>query len=376
MIQFTLQATDRAARAGVIATERGTIHTPVFMPVGTQGTVKAMTPEELEALGAEIVLGNTYHLHIRPGEDVVRALGGLHRFMHWRRPILTDSGGYQIHSLAAMNRVTEEGVTFQSHLDGTRLFLPPEGAIAIQETLGVDIMMCLDHLVSLPAPPEALEEAVARTTRWAARCKQARQGNAALFGIVQGGTSEALRRRSAEALQAIGFDGYAIGGLSVGEGAALFLDTVAYTAPLLPAGQPRYLMGVGEPEDLLAAVGAGVDMFDCVLPTRNARNGTLFTRGGKVSIKQARHRADPAPLDPDCSCPTCRDYSRGYLRHLFQSGEILSMRLNTLHNLHFYLDLMRRAREAIVAGRYAEFTRDFLSKYREGDVSGRDLDNN
>jgi queuine tRNA-ribosyltransferase len=371
VISYRLAATDGSARAGTLVTERGEVATPVFMPVGTLGTVKAMTPEELEDLGTGILLANTYHLHLRPGEDVVRALGGLHRFMHWRRPILTDSGGYQIHSLAALNRVTEEGVSFQSHLDGTRLFLSPEKAVAIQEALGSDIMMCLDHLVSLPAELPLLREAMARTTRWAERCKRARTGgpmstNGALFGIVQGGTDESLRRESAEALLAIGFDGYAIGGLSVGEESVAFQDAVAFTAPLLPAEQPRYLMGSGEPEDLLAAVGAGVDLFDCVLPTRNARNGSLYTRTGKLSIKQTRYRADPAPLDPACPCPTCRHYSRGYLRHLFQAREILSMRLNTIHNLHFYLDLMRQAREAILAGRYAAFARDFLATYRQG----------
>ena len=366
MIRFSLQATDGAARAGTLELGHGVVHTPIFMPVGTQGTVKAMTPEELEALGAEIILGNTYHLHLRPGEETVRALGGLHRFMHWKRPILTDSGGYQIHSLATLNRVTEEGVAFQNHLDGSRVFLTPEGAVGIQEALGSDIMMSLDHLVSLPADPGTVAEAVARTTRWAERCKTARTTEAALFGIVQGGTVPALRRGSAEALQAIGFDGYAIGGLSVGEEAGPFIETVAYTAPLLPQDAPRYLMGAGEPEDLLAAIGEGVDMFDCVLPTRNARNGSLFTRHGKVSIKQTRYRADPQPLDPECTCPTCRDYSRGYLRHLFQAGEILSMRLNTLHNLHFYLSLMRDARAAIQAGRYAAFARAFLERYRQG----------
>jgi queuine tRNA-ribosyltransferase len=364
VISYRLAATDGAARAGTLVTGRGEVPTPVFMPVGTLGTVKAMTPEELEDLGAGILLANTYHLHLRPGEDVVRALGGLHRFMHWRRPILTDSGGYQIHSLAALNQVTEEGVAFQSHVDGTRLFLSPEKAVAIQEALGSDIMMCLDHLVSLPADGPVLREAMARTTRWAGRCKRARTGGNALFGIVQGGTDEALRRESAEALRAIGFDGYAIGGLSVGEESVAFAGAVAFTAPLLPTDQPRYLMGSGEPEDLLAAIGAGVDLFDCVLPTRNARNGSLYTRHGKVSIKQTRYRADPAPLDPECPCPTCRNYSLGYLRHLFQSREILSMRLNTIHNLHFYLELMRRAREAILAGRYAAFAREFLAKYQ------------
>jgi queuine tRNA-ribosyltransferase len=300
-------------------------------------------------------------------------LGGLHRFMHWGRPILTDSGGYQIHSLAGLNQVTEEGVGFQSHVDGTRLFLSPEKAVAIQEALGSDIMMCLDHLVALPAEAPVLREAVARTTRWAARCMQARTGDNALFGIVQGGTDPALRRESAEALRAIGFDGYAIGGLSVGEESVAFHDAVAFTAPLLPADQPRYLMGSGEPEDLLAAIGAGVDMFDCVLPTRNARNGSLYTRDGKLSIKQTRYRTDGDPVEAGCPCPTCRNYSRGYLRHLFQSREILSMRLNTIHNLHFYLDLMRRARQAILDGRYAAFAREFLARYRareNGNSSG------
>jgi queuine tRNA-ribosyltransferase len=379
MLTFTLDASDERARAGRITTSRGVIHTPQFMPVGTLGTVKAMTPEELESLGAEIVLGNTYHLHLRPGDDVVRDLGGLHRFMHWSRPILTDSGGYQVFSLAALNRVTEEGVTFRNHLDGSQVFLSPERAIAIQQALGSDIMMCLDELVALPAEPGQLQAALERTTRWAARCKiehlktengtaTARPNGAlpqALFGILQGGTVPQLRSLSAEQLIAIGFDGYAIGGLSVGEDPVAFEDTIAHTAPLLPVQQPRYLMGAGEPADLLRAMGEGIDMFDCVLPTRNARNGSLYTRRGKVSIKQARYQRDPEPLDAECSCPTCRHYSRGYLRHLFQSGEILSMRLNTIHNLHFYLSLMREAREAIVAGRYAAWSKAFLATYQE-----------
>ncbi len=390
MLSFTLDASDGLARAGLITTGRGLIHTPQFMPVGTLGTVKAMTPEELEALGAEIVLGNTYHLHLRPGEDVVRDLGGLHRFMHWSRPILTDSGGYQVFSLAALNKVTEEGVTFRNHLDGSQVFLSPERAIAIQQALGSDIMMCLDELVALPAAPARLQEALERTTRWAARCKQALDTEApgpathgadspqapaqalsgpppqaALFGILQGGTVADLRRQSAEQLLAIGFDGYAIGGLTVGEDPLAFGETLAHTAPLLPAHQPRYLMGAGEPADLLRAIGEGIDLFDCVLPTRNARNGSLYTRRGKVSIKQVRYQRDPQPLEADCPCPACRKYSRGYLRHLFQSGEILAMRLNTTHNLHFYLSLMREARQAIVAGRYAAWAKAFLETYRE-----------
>jgi queuine tRNA-ribosyltransferase len=369
MIRFEIEAKDAAARAGTVHTGRGAFSTPAFMPVGTLGTVKAMTPEELREMGAGIVLANTYHLHLRPGEEVVRGLGGLHRFMHWDGPLLTDSGGYQVFSLAKMNRVEEEGVRFQSHLDGAPLFLSPEKAVAIQEALGSDIMMCLDQVPALPAEEAPLAQAAALTGRWAARCLAARTGDNALFGIVQGGTSEALRRSSAEEICALGFDGHAIGGLSVGEAPARMYETVAFTAPLLPAAQPRYLMGTGEPADLLAAIGSGVDMFDCVLPTRNARNGSLYTRRGKVSIKQARYREDPAPLDESCPCPACRNYSRAYLRHLYVSREILSMRLNTYHNLHFYLDLMRRAREAILVGSFAAFARGFLATFAEGEAA-------
>jgi len=367
MIRFAVEARDGAARAGRLHTPRGEVATPVFMPVGTAATVKAMTPEELIGLGAQIVLANTYHLHLRPGEAIIQRLGGLHRFMGWPRPILTDSGGYQLFSLAKTVRVTEEGARFQSHLDGTALFIGPEEAVAIQEALGADIMMCLDHLVSLPRPEAELAEAVARTTRWAERCLAARRGPGALFGIVQGGTSPELRARSAAELTALGFDGYAIGGLSVGEPPAATHAMIAATAPLLPAGKPRYVMGMGEPADLLAAIAAGVDLFDCVLPTRNARNGSLYTRTGKVSIKQARYAADPAPLDPACPCPTCTGYSRAYLRHLFVSNEILAMRLNTHHNLHFYLSLMAAARTAITEGRYAAFRKDFLATYQGGE---------
>ncbi len=366
MILFALQATDGAARAGRLETPRGAVETPIFMPVGTQGTVKAMTPEELEGLGVQIVLANTYHLHLRPGEEVVRKLGGLHRFMHWERPILTDSGGYQVFSLARLNEVTEEGVRFQSHLDGTALWLTPERAVEIQEALGSDIMMCLDELVALPADAATLRAACERTARWAARCKAARRGEQALFGIVQGGLLPELRRESVEALVAIGFDGYAIGGLGVGEGGAARADTVASTAALLPAERPRYLMGAGEPADLLHAIGQGVDLFDCVLPTRNARNGTLYTRHGRLNIKAARFRADPAPLEADCPCPACRHYSRAYLSHLYRAGEILSMRLNTWHNLQFYLGLLREARAAILAGRYAAWARETLAAYAGG----------
>jgi len=371
MIQFQLQAQDGQARAGVLTTRRGTVRTPVFMPVGTLGTVKGMTTGELRDLGAEMILGNTYHLHIRPGEKTVEKLGGLHKFMNWDGPILTDSGGFQIFSLAALGKVTEEGVNFQSHLDGTPLFLSPEKSMEIQRALGSDVVMCLDELVGLPADDGKLEQALARTTRWAERCKVAHneapeETRGALFGIVQGGTRDHLRQRSAEELMAIGFDGYAIGGLSVGEPAERMYEAVAFTAPLLPVDRPRYLMGTGEPEDLLTAIGHGVDMFDCVLPTRNARNGSLYTRKGKVSIKQARYKEDPAPLDPDCECPTCQNYSRAYLSHLFRSGEILSMRLNTYHNLYFYRWLMGEARTAIEQGRFEAFSKAFLSGYQSG----------
>jgi queuine tRNA-ribosyltransferase len=366
MISFALEGREGSARAGLLRTPRGTVHTPAFMPVGTQGAVKAMAPEELEALGAEIVLANTYHLHLRPGEDVIARLGGLHRFMAWPRPILTDSGGFQIVSLAALSRVSEEGVAFRSHLDGSALFLSPEQSVAIQEALGSDVVLCLDHLVPLPAEAARLRDACERTTRWARRCKAARRGESALFGIVQGGTDPALRRQSAEGLLEIGFDGYAIGGLSVGEDAAARYETLALAVPLLPSERPRYLMGSGEPEDVLRAVGEGVDLFDCVLPTRNARNGTLYTRDGKVNIKQARYKDDPAPLEADCPCRACRTHSRAYLSHLYRAGEILSMRLNTGHNLHFYLSLLREARAAILAGRYAAFAAAFLDRFRAG----------
>ncbi len=368
MIHLKLDAEDGAARAASVETGRGVFRTPAFMPVGTLGAVKAMTPEEVRESGARIILANTYHLHLRPGEQVVKGLGGLHTFMNWKGPILTDSGGYQVFSLAALNKVAEEGVHFRSHLDGAALFLSPEKAVEIQEALGSDIMMCLDHLLPLPAEESALEEAVALTTRWAGRCLEARRGENALFGIVQGGASHSLRRRSAEELISLGFDGYAIGGLSVGETPEVMRETVAFTAPLLPAGRPRYLMGTGEPEDLLAAIGAGVDMFDCVLPTRNARNGSLYTSTGKVSIKRSQYREDAAPLDEDCPCPTCRNYSRGYLRHLFASGEILAMRLNTYHNLFFYQQLMAGARAAIEEGAFSLFARDFLAKYKGGEA--------
>ena len=364
MITFALQGHDGKARAGKIETPRGSIHTPIFMPVGTLGTVKAMTPEELKDIGAEIILGNTYHLHLRPSDSLVAKLGGLHRFMNWDRPILTDSGGFQVFSLAKLHKRSEEGVRFQSHLDGSSFWLTPEISIGIQENLGSDIMMVFDECPELPASREKLQESLELTTRWARRCKEARKTDQALFGIVQGGGELDLRRQSLEQMTEIGFDGYALGGLSVGESKEEMYYVLDHVAHEMPAATPRYLMGVGEPEDLLAGVEAGIDMFDCVMPTRNARNGNLFTSEGKVTIKQAKYREDERPPDPNCNCNTCQHYTRAYLRHLYQCNEILAMRLNTLHNLHFYLQLMRDSRDAILAGNFSAFRQNRLQQWR------------
>jgi queuine tRNA-ribosyltransferase len=365
MMDFTLIARDPAceARLGVIDTPHGRVSTPAFMPVGTQGAVKALTPEQVHALGAEIILGNTYHLMLRPGNRLIAELGGLHRFMNWRGPILTDSGGFQIYSLGNLRTMTEEGATFQSHIDGSRHFLSPERAVEIQESLGSDIMMCLDECIAYPAERGEIERALSRTARWAARCKKSRRNETqALFGIIQGGVDRDLRQQGVEEIAAIGFDGYALGGLSVGEPKELLLDTLAATAPLLPEDRPRYLMGVGTPEDLVDGVYHGIDMFDCVMPTRSARNGLLFTNGEKVVIKNARYREDGSPLDSQCDCYTCQNYSRAYLRHLFVAGEILAMVLNTIHNLRYYLRLMERIRSAVREGRYADFRSRFLQE--------------
>lgn len=364
MITFALQAQDGKARAGKIETPRGSIHTPIFMPVGTLGTVKAMTPEELKDIGAEIILGNTYHLHLRPSDSLIAKLGGLHRFMNWDRPILTDSGGFQVFSLAKLHKRSEEGVRFQSHLDGSSFWLTPEISMSIQENLGSDIMMVFDECPELPASREKLQESLELTSRWARRCKEARKTDQALFGIVQGGGELDLRRQSLEQMTEIGFDGYALGGLSVGESKEEMYYVLDHVAHEMPAATPRYLMGVGEPEDLLAGIESGIDMFDCVMPTRNARNGNLFTSEGKVTIKQARYREDERPLDPNCNCNTCQYYSRAYLRHLYQCNEILAMRLNTLHNLHFYLQLMRDSRDAILAGNFSAFRQTRLQQWR------------
>jgi queuine tRNA-ribosyltransferase len=340
------------------------------MPVGTQGTVKGMLPEHLKAIGAEIILGNTYHLYLRPGHERIARFGGLHRFMNWNRPILTDSGGYQVFSLGDLRRIDEEGVRFQSHLDGSAHRLTPELSIAIQEALGADIMMVFDECIPHPSARAYVAESTARSSRWAARCKAARTDRrAALFGIVQGGMDKDLRQRSVDDLLEIGFDGYALGGLSVGETAELMYQVMEWTLPLLPQDRPHYVMGVGTPENLVEAVARGADMFDCVMPTRNARNGVLFTGFGKVAIKQARYLEDETPIDPECLCYVCRNYSRAYLRHLYQSNEILASVLNTTHNLYYYLHLMQRMREAIATGRFRQFRDEFYRKRNSEDQS-------
>jgi queuine tRNA-ribosyltransferase len=398
-IKFEILAEDKGtrARAGLLHTPHGVVETPIFMPVGTGGTVKGMTQDELEALGVQILLGNTYHLYIRPGHELIREAGGLHQFMSWPHPILTDSGGFQVMSLKSLGRVTEDGVEFRSHLDGSSHFLSPERAVEIQLALGSDIMMCLDECVEYPASHEALARSVGLTTRWAKRAKEkvsggrcqvpesdghdSALGNASgtrrdaslgelpdtwhltpdtfptLFGIVQGGTDKGLRRVSAEGLLDLDFEGYAVGGLAVGEPKSEMYEAVEFTAELLPRDRPRYLMGVGTPEDLLEGVARGIDMFDCVMPTRNARNACAFTSEGKVILKNARYARDGGPLDPNCACTVCRRYSRRYLRHLFVTGEMLGAILTTHHNLHFYLDTMRRIRQSLLFGEFEEFHR-------------------
>jgi queuine tRNA-ribosyltransferase len=360
-LAFTVIARDGAARRGRMTTGHGSVETPAFMPVGTQGTVKAVTPEELRRCGADIVLANTYHLDLRPGHEVVRELGGLHRFMNWSGPILTDSGGFQAFSMESLRALDDDGVRFRSHLDGSLRTLTPESSMEIQAALGSDVAMVLDECPALPAPREAIAAAVDRTTRWARRSRDAYAGPGVPFGIVQGGPHEDLREQSARELVALAFPGYAIGGVSVGEPPAAIARVAAVTAAFLPEDAPRYLMGVGRPEDLVEAVAAGVDLFDCVMPTRNARNGTLFTSEGRVNIKREEYRRDGRPLDPSCPCEACRGYSRAYLRHLFVSNEILGARLNTIHNLSFYLGLMARLREAIEAGSLAALRESFLA---------------
>ena len=359
-MQFELLGIDGVARRGVITTAHGRVETPAFMPVGTYGTVKAVSPAELTELGADIVLANTFHLWLRPGLEVIAAHGGLHRFMGWQRPILTDSGGFQVYSLGAMRKITEEGVRFQSPVNGDSLFLTPEDSARIQRVLNSDIVMVFDECTPYPAELDVARESMRLSMRWAERSKRAHEGNAnALFGIVQGGMHEQLRDESVAVLARLGFDGYAIGGLSVGETKDEMLRILKHTALRLPSDRPRYLMGVGTPRDIVAAVAAGIDMFDCVLPTRNARNGWVFTRRGVVKLRNARYRDDLAPLDEACGCYTCRHFTRAYLHHLQRVNEILGARLNTLHNLFYYLDLMRQLRAAIESRRLADFVAEF-----------------
>lgn len=357
-LRFQLIKTDNSARLGQVHTSRGIINTPAFIPVGTIATVKSMNVEELRDIGAEIILSNTYHLYLRPGHEVIRNLGGLHKFMNWDGPILTDSGGFQVFSLSPLRKITDEGVEFRSHLDGSTHFLTPELATQIQAALGSNIAMAFDECTPYPATREYTLKSLQLTTKWAGRCLEARTERQALFAIVQGGVYKDLRRQSAEELIEMDFDGYAIGGLSVGEPKELMYEMFNYTTPLLPKDQTRYLMGIGDLNDVLEAVAAGIDMFDCVMPTRNARNGTLFTSQGRISIKREEFKEDPNPLDPGCNCYTCRNYSKAYLRHLYMSREILSMRLNTYHNLHFYLEFFRKMRVAIANGEFERFRKE------------------
>ena len=367
---FTLHATDGSARTGTISTPRGEIRTPAFMPVGTAATVKAMLPESVAATGADILLGNTYHLMLRPGAERVARLGGLHRFMNWAGPILTDSGGFQVMSLAELRRLTEDGVTFRSHIDGSKHVLTPERSMEIQRLLGSDIVMAFDECPALPAERPRIEESMALSMRWAARSREAfgdRPGHA-LFGIQQGGLERDLREESAKALTGIGFEGYAVGGLAVGEGQEAMFGVLDYAPGMLPAEKPRYLMGVGKPDDIVGAVKRGIDMMDCVLPSRSGRTGQAFTRRGVVNIKNARHADDPRPLDEECGCPACRGYSRAYLHHVFRSGEIIASMLMTWHNLHYYQELMAGMRAAIAEGRFDAWESGFHAARAEGDI--------
>ncbi|MBW8708075.1 MAG: tRNA guanosine(34) transglycosylase Tgt [Alphaproteobacteria bacterium] len=373
-ICLEISATDGAARTGILRTPRGDIRVPAFMPVGTAGTVKAMLPQSVRETGADILLGNTFHLMLRPGAERIARLGGLHKFMDWKRPILTDSGGFQVMSLAGLRKIAEEGVSFQSHIDGHAEFLSPERAMEIQRLLGSDIQMVLDECPALPATHDTIEKSLAMSMRWAKRSKDAfgEQPGRACFGIVQGGTFADLRERSAHTLREIGFNGYAVGGLAVGEPQVVMFDTLEATIPHLPTGMPRYLMGVGKPDDIVGAVLRGIDMFDCVLPTRSGRNAQAFTWDGTLNLKNARHADDPAPLDADCRCPACRQFSRAYLHHTVKSGEIIAAMLLTWHNLTFYQDLMAALRTAIAQSGAQVFASRFLARYRRKDGSGGD----
>ncbi|MED9947937.1 tRNA guanosine(34) transglycosylase Tgt [Peptacetobacter sp.] len=353
------------ARLGVLHTPHGDIETPIFMPVGTQATVKSMTPEELKEIGSQIILSNTYHLYLRPGHELVKKAGGLHEFMHWDKPILTDSGGFQVFSLGPLRKISEEGVEFRSHLDGSKHFLTPEKAMEIQNALGSDIMMAFDECAPYPASREYVKNSLERTTRWLERCKEAHKNpeKQALFGIIQGGMYKDLREQSAKEITAIDLPGYAIGGLSVGEPKPMMYDILEHTTPFMPVDKPRYLMGVGSPDDLIEGVIRGVDMFDCVLPTRIARNGTAMTSQGKVVVRNATYAEDFTPLDPECDCYTCRNYTKAYIRHLIKTNEILGARLITTHNLHFLLKLMENIRQAIREDRLLDFREEFFTKY-------------
>ncbi len=367
---FALNATDGQARTGVISTPRGEIRTPAFMPVGTAATVKAMMPESVATTGADILLGNTYHLMLRPTAERIDRLGGLHKFMNWDKPILTDSGGFQVMSLAELRKLTEEGVSFRSHIDGSRHMLTPERSMEIQRLLGSDIVMAFDECPALPATEERVAESMRLSMRWAERSREAfgdRPGHA-LFGIMQGGVTEELRAESAEALKAIGFEGYAIGGLAVGEGQEAMFGVLDYAPAMLPEDKPRYLMGVGKPDDIGGAVKRGVDMMDCVLPSRSGRTGQAWTRRGQVNIKNARHAEDPRPLDEACTCPACSKYSRAYLHHVFRAGEIISSMLLTWHNLHYYQEIMAGMRAAIAEGRFDAWEAEFHAQRAMGDI--------
>lgn len=370
--QLLQKDTSSRARAGIVHTRQGSIETPIFMPVGTQATVKAVSPEELYALGAQIILGNTYHLHVRPGESLIKDLGGLHHFMQWNRSILTDSGGFQVFSLARLRKITEEGVRFQNHLDGTPTFISPEVSMKIQHDLGSDIVMAFDECPPYPCSHEDMKTSLERTLRWAKRCKEYWNQQSSfpnhekpplVFGIVQGGSHDDLRKLSAEALVDIGFDGYAVGGVSVGEPEPEMMQAIDASVPYLPENAPRYAMGLGTPPQMIEMVARGIDMFDCVLPTRLARNGTAFTKKGTLNLKNAPYARDTAPIEEGCECPACQKYTRAYLRHLVKAEEIFGLRLISLHNLHFYLNLMRQARQAILQGTFEQFRNEFVSGY-------------
>jgi queuine tRNA-ribosyltransferase len=375
-LEFTIQAQDGQARAGILKTPHGLIHTPVFMPVGTLASIKALTPEDIKEMGVEIILANTYHLYLRPGTELISKFCGLHCFMHWDGSVLTDSGGYQIYSLAAKRKISEEGVTFRSHIDGSLRLLTPEKVIAIQEVLGADIIMCFDECPPYPVDYSYAHSSLALTLRWAKRCKQVyRSSKQALFGIVQGSFFPDLRRDAAKLLTEIGFDGYAIGGLSVGEPKEKMWEAIEVTNEILPINQPHYAMGIGLPEDIVESVWRGVDMFDCVIPTRHARTGTLFTSSGQLVIRHSCYARDERPIDENCQCYVCRHYSRAYLRHLFMTKELLAYRLNSYHNIYYFTALMRQLREAILTGSLAQFRKTFYERRNQLEEGNKHVDN-